>query len=430
MRGDLLNLRSVAVCDRLLSDMELVGPKDGGDDAALDAASIVLARIRRVISIICGEHAAGRVLIGSTLRVRRAMQTAWLPPPNADFMHYGAVRGRDFAKDHAAAISIGRPELPPSAISGLAAALGYDDDDPGESLIYDRDRVRTTERRILHMRDGRDIVIDVPVMAGRWEALVQKESREDELEQFAGRLRPVFRGGVPPVWYAMTQTLPPAVIWDELIASTDITMRDYDVSTLPRNLFEIARRGGGLLSPELALEECPDLCTVEVMARTFRVDGIDLRTGTEAEHIRDQWTKLEWLDGIGNRHLAWASPWLEDPADKLKSALRGIRYDVQNVSTLRSLQPVGVRETGDHVDEFVGSFARRRKEEAAWREEYRRGMQPDDTSGMMTVGEIGLERKVRRHGVEFCQHLEASLAKQSIRHANTSMMNRSSDKAN
>jgi hypothetical protein len=94
------------------------------------------------------------------------------------------------------------------------------------------------------------------------------------------------------------------------------------------------------------------------MVQTFAVDGIDLRTGTEADHIRDRWTRLEWLDGIGKR-LAWAPPWLEDPARELTMALLGIQYDVQKVMVARSVQPIGDRKTDDHVDELLGSLASR-----------------------------------------------------------------------
>ncbi|MEF2553161.1 hypothetical protein VQ042_17640 [Aurantimonas sp. A2-1-M11] len=417
MRGDLLNLRAVAVCDRMLSDVELVGPKGGGDHAAMNAASIQLARVRRVISIICGENAAGRVLVGSTLRVRRGLQMAWLPPVNADFVHYGALRGLDFAKNHAAAISIGRQELSPTVTSDLAAALGYDDADPSESLDKDGETVRATERRILRMRDGRDVFMDVPVMAGRWERQVQSQYREEELRQFAGRLRPVFRGGIPPVWYAMTQAPPGEFIWDELVASTDLTLADVDGSDLPRNLFEIARRGGGLLSPELALEDCPDLCALEMMVQIFTIDGIDLRTGIEADQIRDHWSKLNWRDGLGTWHFAWASPWLDDPAAAAKLALKRARYDVREVATLRRVRPIGEKKAWDEVDKTAGSLMSRHEMESNWRDEYRGGILSSASGGFVGVGEIGLERRVRRHGIEIRHSLEALLAARSTRNA-------------
>jgi hypothetical protein len=44
-------------------------------------------------------------------------------------------------------------------------------------------------------------------------------------------------------------------------------------------------------------------------------------------------------------------------------------------------------------------------------------MQLNDTNGVIAVGEIGLERQVRRHGFEIRQYLETLLAKRSIRHA-------------
>lgn len=417
MRVDQQNLRAVGVCDRMLSDVELVGPRGGGDRTAMDAAAIQLARVRRFVSIICGQFASGRVLVGSTLRVRRALQIAWVPPVNADFMHYGAVSGRDFAKDHAAAISIGRQELAPGVTSGFATALGYDDDDPAESLILDTDRRRMTERRILMLRDGRDVFMDVPVMGGRWESLVQSQYREEELRQFAGRLRTMFRGGIPPVWYALTQTLPAKVIWDELIPSTDITLADVDGTDLPRSLFEIARRGGGLLSPELALEHCPDLCAREMMMEIFSIDGIDLRTGAEADAVQEHWTKLHWCDGLDTWHLAWASPWLEDPAAALKRALRRARYDVRRVAILRSVVPVGDKKVWDEIDNFAGSLMSRHEMERKWRNEYRGGILSSNTEATIGVGEIGLERITARHGVKVRHPLEALLAARSIQNA-------------
>jgi hypothetical protein len=39
--------------------------------------------------------------------------------------HFGAMRGLDFAKNYAAAISIGRSEMPVWVVDGLVAALNH-----------------------------------------------------------------------------------------------------------------------------------------------------------------------------------------------------------------------------------------------------------------------------------------------------------------
>lgn len=201
---------------------------------------------------------------------------------------------------------------------------------------------------------------------------------------------------------------------------TPISTTLTDATDLPRSLFEIARRGGGLLSPELALEDCPDLCTLEMMREIFSIDGIHLRTGAEADQIQEHWTKLHWCDGLGVWHLAWASPWLEDPAAALKLALGRARYDVRDVAILRRVLPVGDKKGWDEIDDFAGSLMNRHETECSWRSGYRGGIMSSDTAGTVRVGEIGLERISSRHRVVVRHSLEVLLTARSIQNAEAS----------
>lgn len=215
---------------------------DMTDNIAVSAACAI-NRVRRLITILAGRNADGRVLVGGMKAVNRVVCEAWKPPSNVDFCHYGAIRGLNSFERHKIAVSIGRLELPPDVLDGLASALGFDDPewigpDPEQSAIAGIKVV---------MRDGRSLEIPSPVAGERWSRAVQSVSREEELRQFAGRLRSIQRidSSYPDLaWVVVGNVVPENTVLDALISAEDVMADRY----LP--LFEAARRTGGVIIGE------------------------------------------------------------------------------------------------------------------------------------------------------------------------------------
>jgi len=268
-----MHVRTVAMIEKTWSNSSFE-PRWDATDEEIKRAAQTIEETRRLITTVSVLYGHGRVLNGSTIAVREIMNnTAWTPPPNVDFCHFGALRGLDFAKHHAAAISIGRSEQPISVIDGYAAALTYDDDEPeapydvlGTGLTKEgKPLFRVPTWRSIKMRTGQDVDHLVPCMPpkpvlkpnGRplldernrpvttrsWGQELEESWREEELKQFLGRLRPVYRGlddAPPPVWIAVGKILPEDVIVDEL-ADLGSVIKAWPMA-------ELVRIGGGVLA--------------------------------------------------------------------------------------------------------------------------------------------------------------------------------------
>ena len=411
--GDLLYLESVGIIDRVYTDREIVGDR-GASKNELREVGPLLAELRRLIAIKCGLFSHGRVIVASTRRVRIALQTDWAQPQNADFLHFGALRGVDFAKGHVAAISIGRLELPPRVLDGLAAALGFDDPDPTEVRAGEQPVI--TASRTLMMRDGTDVEIEVPERADRWGLELQRQFRENELVQFAGRLRPVYRDGIPPVWFCLGRALPPEIIWDRLSFLRQETTVAVGEDHLPQNLWEFARRCGGIISPDLALVKCRDLVSRELMRETFYTNGIDVRDGTVASSFPLMgWSKLIWYDGAGSILHAWASAHLADPEHVLRSELQESGYDVRSVEIVSLAEKTGSEKPLDEIDRKVGSISARREREDVIREDSLLELQEFAASnGQRLICHIGFQVRREIHGLTVERFLEGELAALAI----------------
>ncbi|WP_158871445.1 hypothetical protein [Antarcticirhabdus aurantiaca] len=414
MTSDLFYLRSIAVCDRSYSTRSMIGDLRSTDRELRDAARL-LARVRRAISIVCGLHANGRVLVGATRRVRLALQARWKAPNNADFVHFGALRGLDFAKRHVAALSIGRFELPSGVIDGFAAALGFDDEDPEATLVG---LDLSSEARRLRMRNGKDITIRVPVRTDRWGRIIQNQYREEELKQFVGRLRPVYREGVAPVWYAMTNVLPSSIVWDHALSLDELLTCESGGGFIGRHLWEIARRCEGILSPEVASTTCSDLVSLDMLVETFGAEGIDLKAGVSMPSFAATgWTRVLWTDGVNKKSAAWVAAHVEEPEHKVAGLLRSARFDVRHVSLEQSCvfhgdskppDPLDVLFEGEKTDEQEDN------DRAAIRSRMLALQQRD--GGRFGVGDCGLllTRSVQRLKVSV--ELEQEMALAAINH--------------
>lgn len=275
-----LHVRTVAMIERPWATRAFVPPADA-DRSEIELAHATIRKARALITKTAVSYGHGRVLVGATIAVREVLsQNGWLPPKNVDWVHYGNLRGRDGYKHHVAAISIGRSEQPIGVIDGLAAALTFDDAVPekpydilGTGLTKDGSLLfRKGEPRVIPLRSGHDVGHLVMQMPGRWARILELQWRDEELRQFLGRLRPVYRGGAPvegvsdevPVYICMSSALPEGIVVDELLTLDDMIAGG--------EFHELVRLAGGVLSPGLT----PRMPSAKVM-----LQGMELTAWTE-----------------------------------------------------------------------------------------------------------------------------------------------------
>ncbi len=236
-----LHMRTILMLGSTMPDRALL-PTEGQTKRETLYAARNMVQVRRVLTKVAGLNGHGRVAFCANKGVKDSMADAWAEFPNVDLMHFCATRGLDFAKYHDVAMSVGRMELPARAIDGLVAALTYDDDEPEAPIdlhgtgqvLNDKGQwvdVRAPEvDRTYGFRDGRDVVVKVPEWSGDWARRIQRQYREEELLQFAGRLRPVYRetDGEPPVYVCLSKVCHPDLVIDEAVSFDDIAA-DSDV---------------------------------------------------------------------------------------------------------------------------------------------------------------------------------------------------------
>ncbi len=310
-----LNLRTVLVADETYSGSSL-DPRLQGDDAdetRLQKADDRKIRLRKLIELVASAHGHGRVLFGASKAVREILMGPWTHRPgNLDEVHYGAQRGLDFAKNHLAAISIGRSEMEIWLVDGLAAALTWDMDEPEEP--YDRrgdgldDRGRLLLRRgvtrMVARRDGSDVGLTVPMVPGFYGRKIDQQWRDEELSQFRGRLRPVYRDE-PATWMCVSSVFPEGVVADEIL-------------TLDEAL--------ATWSPVMSVLSHPDVMGVVAPGLTDKQDGVSVEDveAFVAAHADDpSYRDLSWTDGDGTPCRGLVSAMQDSPGLAL-----GIMLDV------------------------------------------------------------------------------------------------------
>lgn len=374
-----LNVRIVSVVDRTYSNASVVAKPSATAKEKIDSARL-LAQVRSAISTVSGYYGWSRVVAGGSILARRAVNTQWEGPANVDWCHFGAMRGLDFAKWHAAAISVGRMELPIRTIDGLVAALTYDDPEPeppydvkgtGLNNLGQPLMVPTGVQRV-RMRSGHDLDMPVPMYPGKWGRMIQKQYREEELLQFLGRVRPVYREGIAPIWFSLSSVIPEEVIVDDLITIEDLLRRGHaETST-----FEAMRRCHGVLDPDVAAALCDDLFPSAYHAnRQMKLDGFDAQTGEIAR--RSGWgvVCLRWQDVDGEEGFSFVRACVYDPRDTERSispeeALRNA-FAAARLPALKSIEKVTSARPqtlargrkSDKIEEALGTLVARRKNE-------------------------------------------------------------------
>ena len=375
-----LNVRTVAVVDRTYSNASVVA------GANRDSKERILAGrlkndIRSMISAVSGLYGWGRVVCGASIVVRRAVNTAWKQPTNVDWCHYGAMRGLDFAKNHAAAISVGRMEVPIPVIDGLVAALTYDDVEPEEPYDLNGDQRQPgsetedlklpLEAQVVKMRSGQDVQIAVPRYPGRWARIIQAQYREEELSQFLGRLRPVYREGEAPVWFALSKVLPDHVVVDELVTLDDLVMKLVQRRHVRVKLWEGMRASDGVVHPDLMAGACTHLFrSAKDASAEIRRHGLCPDTGAAGMDLRASWGLTPGRVRMPDGSWSWlyVRSDIREPVGVVRNAflrVMGLAIadgDVEMGGPVRPPVASGVRAP-DKIDADIGSVEERASQE-------------------------------------------------------------------
>ena len=315
----------VLVTGSTFSDRSLDPGRATRDDDIQDAAAHVQTW-RDIITRLAAVHGNGKVLVCSNKNIQPILRHGWWKPLNVDFVWNGAMRGLDFAKDHVAAICIGRMEPPVRAIDAQVAALTYDDACPeepvdrfGNGMDAEGKELRPLrDKRAIAMRDGSDILIDDTTYAGTWAQIVQRQTRDEEVRQFAARLRTVHRVGDPPVIYVATSAVPEGMIVDEIVHMDDLLSNGPATDSRP---WEIARAADGLVDATMGWEHREDLggrpdgtIPVSVLARLkLDVEGDAESRGT---------MRIRYRIRGGTWTFASLVMWHDDPFAPLREAIK------------------------------------------------------------------------------------------------------------
>lgn len=362
--GKSLNVRIVAVVDSTFSGTKITG------DASATMAQLtdngrLLDRIRRGIAEVSGLYGDGRVVVGTSMKLRRLINDGWVRPENTDWCHFGAMRGLDVFKHHAAAVSISRMEIPVQSVDGLAAALSYDDQIPEEPLdihgtgFLDLDgtepAVPPKRPSRIRLRNGHTVSISIPQYAGRWARLIQAQYREEEILQFVGRLRPVYREGRTPVWFAISSVIPDSLIVDEVISLEDL------VDNRRSDMWEAMAYTGGVVSAEILQAAMPAKFNSPLRARRAMNDAglnedlaqVEGRAGRAMSSFRWKPRRGEW------RHV-FVAGYVTAPHARIREVVRQtlgyVLIDIEDIAHVAS-QPASVR-LPDTVDHGMGLLTR------------------------------------------------------------------------
>nr|WP_247744462.1 bifunctional DNA primase/polymerase [Sulfitobacter sp. R18_1] len=357
-----LHMKTIGVVNRTFSNASVVG-----DPTDTEAKKLVTAKglnkLRNAISAVSSWFGDSRVVCGSSILLRKTLNTNWKGPENTDWCHFGAMRGLDFAKFHDAAFSIGRMELPIRTIDGLVAALTYDDEEPelpfdvtGTGLTKEgKPLLMPSAEQRLQMRSGEVVCIPTPMHPGRWGRMIQRQYREEELLQFCGRLRPVYREGDAPIWFALSSVIPENLIIDDLVHIDDLVQKDT-------YFWDAARRTSGVIHPRVLLGTCPELFKDQAhavsMMKKFGFNHID---GSQNGRQAQGYTAYRIKNGTDEEY-AFIKTVLEDHVTRLGESLTksGIEFDkieAKNANT--NHKSLARKREADKVEEELGDMEMR-----------------------------------------------------------------------
>ncbi|KQO89385.1 hypothetical protein ASF36_23400 [Methylobacterium sp. Leaf90] len=355
-------------------------PGEGADDDTLERCAKNVRLARNATTNLAALFGQGRIAVFAPMRTRVAVQTGYAESANVDTGHLGAVRGLDFAKLHLCVATIGRHEFPSWIYDALAAACTYDDDEPelpfdryGNGLDAEGKPIRMPRRpRTYKLRDGRDLTVEVSEMPGVWGHRIQRQFREEELRQAAGRLRPVYRDAVG-TWVAVSNVLPEDTVIDAVTS-----LRDLSEMAGAGAVFEAIRRAG-VADPDLIRAQAPDALgkrLPELEMRLLGLLGADLSSpyaaGMDAYvvHVGGEERTVQVPAWHGEHALDEAV----EAYDRSDLSVRGIRF----VAAGGQKVPSQVKAP-DKVDAILGTREERLADERALREAAREFVQPLST---------------------------------------------------
>lgn len=344
-----LHLRCVVVAESF-SDQSLLPNADANKSPEdKERAAIKLSKIRSLITRLGGLYGNERILIGSTLPVEKALKDSWASPVNTDFGHYGAFRGLDAYKHHSVALSIGRMELPIDVLDGLAAAFSYDDVSPEADWNASgtgwegnqRIRAPKGERR-LQRRDGAFVTLQDSVFPEgyEWHRAVQAQWREEELRQFAGRLRPVYRTGEAPLWICAATCVPDGIVVDDVVTLEDLIVGD--------KAHDLARRMRGVIDEKAA----------PLLDMSERLIGMDM-AAMSARSAAGYATVRIWTDGNPEGRLVRVAAWVPDLWAALEDAQRRLGHELDRYEVVKSapaINPLAIVPEPSKLDRLMSKL--------------------------------------------------------------------------
>jgi hypothetical protein len=307
-----LHLRTVVVPE-VFSDLSLLAGGRHLDEESRYRAAERLAKVQALIGRLAALYGWSRMLVAATKAVRVEMCMYWPGPENCDFLHFGNTRGFDFAKRHMCALSVGRLEPPVAVLDGYVgffASLSNDDelpwDEEGTGYSGGKRLEAPKGERVLQMRHGGEITVRTSVYGEGypWHARIQKQFREEELRQFVGRLRPVYRTEpLPPIWFCLSSAVPEGIIVDDIVNLDDILSQDV----MGTELLETVHRLHGVLDPEAAPAVAHDLLN----ASSDIMMQYTMHTMTERE-VSSMSRASVWEDGLPQPRTVYLMPWVKD----------------------------------------------------------------------------------------------------------------------
>lgn len=352
-----LNLSMLVVNDRRFAMHNIVPSVDASMTAKL-AAARTIHEIRCVISMICGIYAHGRILFGMPMKLRRAVCASWCPPINADFGHFNAMAGLDFARNHVGVVSIGRMELPTQEIDGQVAALTYRDKAPEQPIdkfgvgldsegktIYPH-----VVERSLQMRDGSTATYEAQEHEGELARQVQAQHREENVKQLVGRVRPIHRENTPFA-IVIGQAVPDDFIVDEIACWEDF-------SQVEAKYWNAARRTG-VINATAMYRACPDVGTHEDFER-----WIDRLPDEVLERYHSLEVQFEGSDDIDMLYVPGEfAP--EQLADHVRWFLRrlGLSGTSDNLELCEIREPAADERPKDPIEEHLDNRYKQLKAE-------------------------------------------------------------------
>ncbi|MFC3692268.1 MULTISPECIES: hypothetical protein [Methylopilaceae] len=215
------------------------------------SARLLIDKVRRIIALEAAERPWSRILVVLPKAIEEVINSPfWRAPENVCWLHYGAVRGRDFAKGYASVITVGRQQMGIGSNDASACAFGCDDIKPitpfdlrGDGLTADeKPLMRPTVVKTWAMRSGEDVQASVPSFElGTFHHEIDDAAREQEVYQAAFRPRPIYSdaASAPARWICLGPWVPCDIVVDA-IQSLDVMIANADQAE--------SARGAGLLT--------------------------------------------------------------------------------------------------------------------------------------------------------------------------------------